>query len=232
MKNTVSVSNLPKHEENPFLEMALHQVEENRVRKTQYIRGTKGVENILAMGNTGEVIGHTRFVRYIEVDETKFAKVYLSQFAAFWELSKTAIRVFGYIINNLVPNKDIVYIDLQEVLKYTKYKEEKSVYKGIAELVNAEIIARSTNHVKYFINPLIFFNGDRVTYATTYVKKRASKQVNGNDPNQLSVFNSGIDPNAAFDHFLNPANRTETIALSSIAIFLSFSMACLNQLFA
>lgn len=187
-RNTLSVSKLPQFEENPFVENALKEIQENTVKKVQYINGSRGAENIV-VNQDGEIIAQSRFVRYIEVDEEKFAKLYLSQFGAFWDLSKTAIKVLGYVLNNLIPNKDIVYIDIQDAMKYTGYKEEKSLYKGIAELVNADIIARSTSYIKYFINPLIFFNGDRVTFATTYIKKRRNKKEEINK-SQLALFPS------------------------------------------
>jgi len=187
-KSTLSVSKLPQFEENPFVENALKEIQENTVKKVQYINGSRGAENIV-VNQDGEIIAQSRFVRYIEVDEEKFAKIYLSQFGAFWDLSKTAIKVLGYVLNNLIPNKDIVYIDIQDAMKYTGYKEEKSLYKGIAELVNADIIARSTSYIKYFINPLIFFNGDRVTFATTYIKKRRSKKEDIHK-SQLALFSS------------------------------------------
>jgi hypothetical protein len=187
-KSTLSVSKLPQFEENPFVENALKEIQENTVKKVQYINGSRGAENIV-VNQDGEIIAQSRFVRYIEVDEEKFAKIYLSQFGAFWDLSKTAIKVLGYVLNNLIPNKDIVYIDIQDAMKYTGYKEEKSLYKGIAELVNADIIARSTSYIKYFINPLIFFNGDRVTFATTYIKKRRSKKEDVHK-SQLALFSS------------------------------------------
>lgn len=41
-----------------------------------------------------------------------------------------------------------------------------------------------------------------------------------------------VDPLKLMAFLRDPANHTEAIALSSIAIFLSFSVACLNQLFA
>lgn len=187
-KSTLSVSKLPQFEENPFVENALKEIQENTVKKVQYINGSRSAENVV-VNQDGEVIAQSRFVRYIEVDEEKFAKIYLSQFGAFWDLSKTAIKVLGYVLNNLIPNKDIVYIDIQDAMRYTGYKEEKSLYKGIAELVNADIIARSTSYIKYFINPLIFFNGDRVTFATTYIKKRRSKKEEANK-SQLALFSS------------------------------------------
>ncbi len=227
-KNTLSVSNLPQFDANPFIEKAIISIEEKTVKRKQYFGGSKGVENIVSNVASGEVIGHTNFVRYVELDEEKFAKIYLSQFTAFWDLTKTAIRVFGYVINNLIPNKDVVYIDIQEVMQVTKYKEEKSVYKGLAELVNAGMIARSKNHMKYFINPMIFFNGDRVTYATTYIKKKKAAQKTP-DPSQLSMFNSGLDPNSIADFFRTQANRTEALVMASISLMIGFSISCFHQ---
>lgn len=188
-KNTLSVSKLPQFEENPFIETAIKQIDDNTVKKIQFVNGNRGVEN-LVVNQDGEIVAQSKFVRFIEVDEEKFAKLYLSQFESFWDLSKTAIRVFGYIANNLIPNKDVVYIDMGDILKYTSYKEEKSIYKGIAELVSAGIIARSTSFIKYFINPMVFFNGDRVTFATTYVRQRKTKKKQY-DPNQLNLLNLG-----------------------------------------
>lgn len=177
------ISNAPIFEENPFVEKAIKEIQENTVQKRRYVNGSKGVENIL-VSSDGEVIGHSAFLQYIEVDETKFAKLYLSQFAGFWELTKPAIRVFDYILQNLVPKKDIVWLDMDEALKYTQYSKTKSIYEGLAKLVELGIIARSSNHMKYFINPTMFFNGDRVTFARTYVKKR-KKHIQ--DKNQLSL---------------------------------------------
>ncbi len=135
--------------------------------------------------SSGDVRGCSAFLQFVEVDEEKFAKLYISQFAAFWELDKASIRIFGYILNNLVKNKDIVYIDIDEALQYTGYTAKKTIFAGLAKLVSMGVIARSTNHMKYFINPLMFFNGDRVTFAKTFIrKKRKDKEV---DKNQLSL---------------------------------------------
>jgi hypothetical protein len=39
----------------------------------------------------------------------------------------------------------------------------------------------------YFITPMIMFNGDRVSFVRSYVKKKKLKQ---GDPQQLSVFDA------------------------------------------
>ena len=55
-------------------------------------------------------------------------------------------------------------------------------------LLKAQIIARGSNEFKYFINPMVAFNGDRITFAKTYVKKR--KKTQNIDPNQTSLLES------------------------------------------
>ena len=69
------------------------------------------------------------------------------------------------------------------------YKTDKAVYKGLAELVKAEIIARGPADNLWFINPLIVFNGDRVTFAKTYVRKKtlAAQKKEEAEKRQLSL---------------------------------------------
>lgn len=161
-------------EENPFIEKAIEEID--IVKKTQIIKAKEKSEvKLIVNEGSGEVEGHTAFMRFIEVDEEKFAKVYLSQFSAFWDLSKSSIKVFGYVLNALTPKKDSFYFIMEECLKYTGYSTEKSIFEGLAGLIDSGIIARSNNHVKYFINPLVVFNGSRVTFAKTYIKKRTDK---------------------------------------------------------
>lgn len=158
-------------EVNPFAEKAIEEMQ--IVKKQQIIRPTDRNEiHMIVNSQTGAVEGQTAFMRFIEVDEQRFAKVYLSQFSSFFNLSKSAIKVFGYILTVIPPKKDSFYFIMEECLKYTGYSTEKSVFEGLASLIENNIIARSNNHVRYFINPLVVFNGDRVTFAKTYIKKR------------------------------------------------------------
>lgn len=163
----------PKFESNPFMEKAIKEVA--TVKKTQVMRTGNKNEIQMIVNNEGDVEGYSAFMRYIEVDEEKFAKVYLAQFENFWELSKPAIRVFGYIINSLKPNQDSFIFRMDRALAYTKYTHQNSVISGISDLIDKGIIARSNYEFEYFINPLIVFNGSRVTFAKTYVKKSKEK---------------------------------------------------------
>ena len=84
----------------------------------------------------------------------------------------------------LLPKKDEFYFILDDCLKYTGYKNHKSIHEGLASLLNASIIARGKTEHFYYINPMIAFNGDRVTFAKTYIKKQKGKII---DPNQTNL---------------------------------------------
>jgi hypothetical protein len=174
----------PTFLENPFVEQAIKDIK--IIQKTQVVRPSNRDEIQMITSTGGEVTGYTAFMRFVEVDEEKFAKVYLSQFTAFWELTKPAIRVFGYILSILRPKQDEFFLEMNKCLSYTKYTHANSVLSGLAVLVECGIIARSDSHFKYFINPLVVFNGDRVTFAKTYVKKK--KDRDKADKSQLDIF--------------------------------------------
>jgi hypothetical protein len=65
---------------------------------------------------------------------------------------------------------------MNDCLEYTKYKHRKDVMNGLAGLIDAGIIARSEYEFEYFLNPMVVFNGDRVTFAKTYIKKKKEDQ--------------------------------------------------------
>lgn len=175
------LSDYEKNEENPFLKKAVERVEKNVVKKFKSM-GTGGKNAIMQTYSTetGEVLGHSQFIKQIEVDEQQFAKLYLSNFTSFFNLNNQAIKVFGYILNQLVPNKDEFIFDRIECMEYTGYKSDKSVFIGLATLLSNEIIARGRTDYKYYINPMVVFNGSRLTFAKTYVKKKKKSDVHPN----------------------------------------------------
>lgn len=169
------LNNYPIFDTNPFIEEAIEEIKVSTGQKRQLISGTKDVTNHI-VNYDGEIVGHSRFVRFIEVDEEKFIKVYIKRFAAFYDLTKSGKRVFGYIIGHcLIPNKDIFYIDYEEAKLVTGYRTVTVIRSGISSLIENKIIARSRSPYKYYMNPLTFFNGDRVSFAKTYIKNRKLK---------------------------------------------------------
>lgn len=190
MKNKIKrrdvsgISEFSINRENPFLKEAVEQIQSNIVKRYKNTSGTSRNAILQAINSDGEVMGHTSFIQQIEVDDQQFTKIYLSQFSAFFELKPQAIRVFGYIMKQLIPKKDEFIFILEDCMEYTKYNSETSIRIGLTSLLKANIIARGRADVLYFINPMVAFNGDRVTFAKTYVKKQNEKKL---DPNQITL---------------------------------------------
>ena len=166
------ITDFEKNIENPFLKEAVQQIQSGIVKKYKNTSGTSRGAILQAVNSEGELVGHTSFIRQIEVDEQQFTKIYLSQFSAFFELNSQSIKVFGYIMTKLMPKQDFFIFDLEECLEYTGYKSGQSVYNGLSGLIGSSIIARGKKDYLYFINPMVFFNGDRVTFSKTYVYKQ------------------------------------------------------------
>ena len=181
------ITDFEKNIENPFLKEAVQQIHSGIVKKYKNTSGTSRGAILQAVNSEGELVGHTSFIRQIEVDEQQFTKIYLSQFSAFFELNSQSIKVFGYIMTKLMPKQDFFIFDLEECLEYTGYKSGQSVYNGLSGLIGSSIIARGKKDYLYFINPMVFFNGDRVTFAKTYVKKQKGKVI---DPNQINLLDA------------------------------------------
>lgn len=176
-------SKIKKYDENPFIEKAIQDVK--IVKKTQFMNAKEKGEIQMIVSEGGEVVGHSAFLKFVEVDEAQFAKVYLSQFQAFWDLKSSSIRVFGYIISILKPKQDSFIIYMDKALQHTKYKNAKDINAGLLGLINAGIIAKSKYEFHYFINPLVVFNGDRVSFTKTYIKKKTTA-----NPNQLNLLDA------------------------------------------
>jgi hypothetical protein len=172
-----------RHKTNPFIPETVDNVQIKK--RTQMIKPTgRDAVHYVVNSETGEIDGHSAFLRVVEVDEERFVKLYLEGLRDVWDLSKPALRVFAYVMNCMRMNEDSIFFDPNECMEYTRYKAKKSVFNGLAELIEHGIIARSTIPYRYFINPMIVFNGSRVTFAKTYVKKRKQTE----DPNQLKLF--------------------------------------------
>jgi len=148
--------------------------------KTQTLRATNKNTEMLLVDQDGEARAHTAVMRRIEVDEDKFAKLYISQLAAFWDLKKPAIKVLSYILSSIKPHNDKVLFNLKECMTYCGWTGRQAAYSGLVGLLNANIIARTEDFYFYYINPAIIFNGSRITLITQYTKKKKSEVIDMN----------------------------------------------------
>ena len=169
-KKYLAISDFEKHETNPFAQVAIEKVQKVTVRKSKLMGADKSAQHIITNSETGEVDGYAQFVNYVEVDEERFAKLYIAEFAAFYELNKPAMKVLHYIISNIVKDTDRFHFKMKKCIEFTGYSKF-SIFNGIGSLIKNGIIARTDESDEFFINPMVLFNGNRVAYVRAYVKK-------------------------------------------------------------
>lgn len=68
------------------------------------------------------------------------------------ELSKTALKVFCYIANVSYCENDILYLDKKELKEFFRFKENKSIYNGLNELIKHDIIACTKVMDEFYYN--------------------------------------------------------------------------------
>ncbi len=143
---------------NPFLDAAVHHIQ---IGEKRVIMTTKNPD--LIVDTDGNVKGHAVLMRKTKVDKAQFTKIFIGGISSFYDLSKSAIKMFGYITTVIKPNADSFFFDLDECKAFTGYNAKNTIFNALAELTGNEIIARGKNPYHYYINPTIFFNGDRLT---------------------------------------------------------------------
>ena len=75
----MKLSDFPMNKENPFLQQAVQEVDKKVVHKWKNTAGSdKKAVLTVVNPDSGEIMGQTTFMRQIEVDETQFAKLYLT----------------------------------------------------------------------------------------------------------------------------------------------------------
>lgn len=162
------LSEMPMHKTNPFAEETIAKM--GNVLVSKKVLGANKDEGAIlkAVDNNGEVLGGTAFIREKVIDQELFAKFFFAGFGAFYDLKPVSIKVFGFIMQQLKPNLDIFYFYLDDCIDATGYTK-MSIYRALTELCNHNIIARGRTEYEYYINPMVVFNGDRITFATTYI---------------------------------------------------------------
>lgn len=125
-----------------------------------------------AIDRDGAILGNTVFMRNKTVDNEQFIKLYYDGIRNFFDLRPTSLKVLMLIISIVKnkPNTDEFILLPEEIMEVLKCGKS-SVYRALAELCQNEIIAKGRADCSYYINPMIMFNGDRVSFAMTYINK-------------------------------------------------------------
>lgn len=160
-----------RHAENPF--MTKYPMVSSRTKRITNNRG-----GLMVKSETGETIAPIAgFWHAEEVDSTKFVKLYMNGVKAFADLSKTGAKFFEILYYEIQNNigKDKLYLSFattnQDMVKIGK----ATFYRGLEELIEKKFIAPTEQVGWYWLNPDYVWNGDRLSFVKTYVKKQESK---------------------------------------------------------
>ncbi|WJM83567.1 hypothetical protein [Pectobacterium brasiliense] len=147
---------------------------ETRKKNLTVSRGTELIERKDTSKSYFANIVHTQ-----EVDKEEFIKLYTSQIKAYFDLTKTAYKVF-FIFLRIYQDaigKDHFYLSCKKAMSLAEKIDhfalsESIFYRGVKELIEKRIIAKTNEKNWYFINPAIVFNGDRARFVSEIVKKK------------------------------------------------------------
>ena len=171
-KNEMGLNNYPFHSSNPFISGI---VEDIATKKTRKVAGFK-FQDVLNE-DTGELDKQTMLVLGTrkEVDKAEFAKLYRNSFVMFYGLSKSSLDLMDYITENIRYNNDRICIVIIDVVEQ-KGMGYSTVYRSITQLIEKKLLAKADMTGCYYINPQIFFKGDRIILLNEYIKKDAKNK--------------------------------------------------------
>jgi hypothetical protein len=140
-----------------------------------------GMRSKLVDPVTGEVAAMSSIHRVKQVDDAEFVKVFAEGVKAMYGLTRTGMRVFQAILEEYQSTKmnggyaDSIYIHWFDggLCGRELGFSERTFQNGLKELLLNKFIApRSAN--LYWVNPALFFKGDRVAFIKEYRVKRKS----------------------------------------------------------
>ena len=168
----VKIRETERHHESPFIHEAVIKIDP---KKRSVVIGNS--EQLVVDTQTGEIKGIGMMHQFREVDREQFVKIYVKELDALFNLTKAGLRVLGYILKSMRINKDILYLHTKEVAKECGYKSQNQVVRGLIELTQNSVIAKSDQPNLWWINPNIIFNGDRIAFIKEY-KIKQPKTIN------------------------------------------------------
>lgn len=116
----------------------------------------KTKEGRLVNTDTGELIE-----KYAWADIEKPVKMYSGIVDKVMDLSTPGMKMFLYILANLGVNEEKVYISNSSAMLFCGYSRPKDVYKGMIELLDRGMLAKTKEQYLYWVNPEYMFKGNK-----------------------------------------------------------------------
>lgn len=132
---------------------------------------------------TGEITGVAAIHQIEERDDAEFVKVFAAGVAASYELTKTAQRVFQVVLDQYQRTPmSRGYADYVNLFWFGDGIEgrdvgmsEKTFQRGLKELL-AKRFLYPKDSASFWVNPALFFKGDRVIFIKEYRRRKPTHQ--------------------------------------------------------
>lgn len=172
------------HRENPFITADTAITTRN---KRIVVSGGKAIVDL----QTGELENVAEIVMVKQVDSEQFVKLFTQNLKAFFNLTPVTMKLLHVLLSQVqkAPNTDRVMLNLVVMQDFfTQNKDEPmskaSFHRSVRELLDKGFIAETMLGGLYFINPNLFFNGDRVRFMTEI---RRTKERARNESDQVKL---------------------------------------------
>lgn len=162
------------YKENPFITATTAIA---TAKKRVVVKGGKAIVDQV----TGEYEDVAEIVMVRQVDSEQFVKLFTQNLRVFFDLTSGTMRLLEVLLAQVqrAPNQDRVMLNMAVMHDYFTVinifpMSKASFHRAVRELIEKRFIAETILTGLYFINPNLFFNGDRVRFMTEI---RRSKNV-------------------------------------------------------
>jgi hypothetical protein len=165
--------------------------------KKRYVRSGRSDE--LMSTSTGEIMGVSTIHQIEERDDADFVKVFAAGVAASYELNKTTQRVFQVVLNQYQKTPmSRGFADSVDLFWFGNGIEgqdagmsEKTFQRGLKDLLDKKFISPKSPS-SFWVNPALFFKGDRVLFIKEYRKRTKDLSVE-RDPKTIDFIAGKTD---------------------------------------
>lgn len=146
--------------------------------------GTKIVKiagGFLTSGETGETIQHAGLHKVQYVDEDRFVKLFTQNLQTFFDLTRASQKVLRVLIATLQEHPGaqgihLPWFTVEEFAAKEQFKISRTTFhRAMNEMLEKGFIAESEHPNFFWINPHLFFNGDRMVFISEYRKEQKQK---------------------------------------------------------
>lgn len=189
----------PIYEDNPVSQQASDALKLSSDTEWRIESGNDTAD--IATGEIESTILTTKTIK--KKDGGSFIKLFHSEVKRCFSLKSTGLSVLVYLMQSSKMNKNQVVFDPAKCKEVCGYSSYASVYEGLYDLMDKEIIFRSPIKNLYHFDFRVFFNGDRLVIINEFRKDNSIEPVTDDVSSTKKVKPKKIKPNLSKNRY-NP----------------------------